>query len=109
MDKSEHDACVDKWVDACAVHTLDAQQALALFEQALGVLLDRARQTLGDVTLIAILDRVLFTSSETFPLLAVLKVEGHGLRWDELRERVRHGGELREGMRFVLVEFLTVL
>jgi len=108
MDKSEHEACVDKWMDECAVQDLEIAELLPLFERVLGRLWDRARQTLGDVTLTAIVDRVLYTASERFPLLAALRIEGNTLRWDE-RARPRNNDEVAESMRFVLVELLTVL
>jgi hypothetical protein len=108
MDKSDHDACVDKWMDECAVQDLETAELLPLFERALGRLWDRARQTLGDVTLTAIVDRVLYTATERFPLLVALKIEGNAFRWDE-RERARDKDVVAESMRFVLVELLTVL
>lgn len=68
---------------------------------------------LGEVTLTAIADRVLHDASQKLPLFSSLRVEpnGGGIRFDELRE---NGGAMRstdalEGIRFVLVEFLTVL
>ncbi len=68
--------------------------------------------TLGEVTLTAIAGRVLHNASEQFPLFSSLKVERPtGLHFGALRERIRAGDDsgLREGSRFVLVEFLTVL
>jgi hypothetical protein len=109
MSKSEHEACVDKWMDECAASTLNAAQMLSLFERAMGVLWDRARQTLGNVTLAAIVDRVLHTATERIPLLVALRLEENALHWDELRARARDENEVARGMRFVLVEFLTVL
>jgi hypothetical protein len=84
---------------------------LQLFETALGALWRRAQVTLGDVTLTAIVDRVLYNAAEKFPLFSSLKVEPSGVRCQELRERAPslRDSELREGIRFVLVEFLTVL
>jgi hypothetical protein len=108
MNKNEHEACVDKWMEGCATQDLQTAEVLALFERALGRLWDRARQTLGEVTLTAIVDRVLYTATERFPLLVALKIEGNALRWDE-RKRARDKDEVADSMRFVLVELLTVL
>jgi hypothetical protein len=90
---------------------LPSDQLAQAFEQAFSALWRRAHQTLGDVTLAAIVDRVLYTGAERFPVLGELKVEGTGLRWAELRQKA-HGvprAELADAIRFVLVEFLTVL
>ena len=71
----------------------------------------RALVTLGDVTLKAILDRVLYTAAERFPLLSPLEVDATGLRSDKFRQGAGslHRDQLGEGIRFILVEFLTVL
>jgi len=110
LEEVTHVACVDAWM-ARAPKGLPPELLLKLFEQALGALHRRTHIALGDVTLTAILDRVLYNAAEKFPLLSAIKVEATGVRCDELRERV--GGlndrELADGMRFVLVEFLMIL
>lgn len=109
-EKITHAACVDAWI-ARAAKGLPPELLLKLFEQALGALHRRTLVALGDVTLTAILDRVLFNAAERFPLFSAIKVEPTGLRWDELRERAAEldNGELAEGIQFVLVEFLIIL
>jgi hypothetical protein len=85
---------------------------LRLFETALGALWDRTQTTLGEVTLTAIAERVLSKASEKFPLLSTLKVEPtEGIRCRELRKGIGSvpSSVLLEGVRYVLVEFLTVL
>ncbi|WP_129575938.1 MULTISPECIES: hypothetical protein [Sorangium] len=82
-----------------------------LFERAFSALWRRAHVTLGEVTLGAIVDRVLYYASERYPVLSSLEVNSAGLYCVELQ--VLAGGlprdELAEGLRFILVEFLTVL
>ncbi len=109
-EEVSHVACVDAWM-ARAAKGLPPKLLLRLFEQALGALHRRTRVALGDVTLTAILDRVLYNAAEKFPLLSTIKVEATGVRYDDLRERVGglSGSDLAEGMRFVLVEFLMIL
>jgi len=76
------------------------------------VLWARVKITLGEVTLVAIADRVLSNASEQFPFLSALKIEVSGasplLELDEQARSV-DAVELRRGVRFVLTEFLTVL
>lgn len=81
------------------------------FERAFGAMWRRARVTLGDVTLTAILDRVVYTAAERFPSLASLEVDATGLRSDKFRQSTGslQRAQLGEGIRFILVEFLRVL
>ena len=108
-DEFGHDACVGAWQRAAK--GLSSERLLEAFEHAFAVLWRRAYRPLGDVTLVAIADRVLVTAAERFPALAGLKIAATGLHCQALRERLRdiHDDELTAGLRFVLVEFLTVL
>jgi hypothetical protein len=111
MPPGEHAARVDAWLERSA-HGLSSEALLRLFEAAFGALWLRTKITLGEVTLTAIAERVLYNASEKFPLLATIEVETMaGIQCRELREQIGsvHGSELMRGIRFVLVEFLTVL
>lgn len=109
-DEADHSRCVDDWMEGVA-SGLPPERLVQAFEKAFSAIWQRAHLTLGDVTLTAILDRVLYTAAERFPLFSSLKVEATGLGCQEFRERAstlpEH--ELRQGIRFVLLEFLTVL
>lgn len=109
-DERNHGAYVAKWMERTAVGFPPAK-LLQVFEEAFGALWSRAHQTLGDVTLTAIVDRVLYTATEQHPMLSSITVEATGLRSEELRARadaLSHD-ELAGAIQFVLVEFLTVL
>ena len=111
IDDSHHAAFVDAWLERSA-RNLSPEHLLRLFEAALGVLWARTQTTLGEVTLTAIAERVLYTASEKFPLFASLTIDATGgISFGELHKRARamRDSELKEGSRFVLVEFLTVL
>jgi hypothetical protein len=107
-DEAAHVECVEAWLDRAA-KTLAPAQLVTLFERALAALWRRAEVTLGEVTLTAIVDRVLYTASETYPFLSALKVEDAGIGFDGFREQGAHLANLPEAVRLVLVEFLTVL
>jgi hypothetical protein len=109
-DENDHRARVDAWMDRAAKEAAP-EQLFGAFERAFGAMWRRARITLGDVTLMAILDRVLYTAAERFPALSPLEMDASGLRSDKFRERVGplHGDQLADAIRFILVEFLTVL
>ena len=111
-DENDHDACVDAWMQR-AVRGMPPDRLLLAFEEAFAAMWRRAYVTLGDVTLTAIVDRVLRAASERYPIVAALQVDETGLRCDGLRQRAvgtsRHGDKLEEAVRFVVSEFLTVL
>ena len=110
FDESDHSACVAAWIERAA-KGLPPEQVLEAFEQAFAAMWQRAQVTLGDVTLTAIVDRVLYNAAEKYPMLAALTVDATGLRFGELRQRAAslHADHLEEAIRFALVEFLTVL
>lgn len=110
VDTHEHGACVNAWMDRAA-KGLPPERLLQVFEQGFSILWGRANRTLGDVTLMAIVDRVLYVATEQYPFLASLQVEATGLRCQEIRKHLRSlpHDELEKAVEFVLVEFLTVL
>jgi len=111
VDDSQHAACVDAFLKRPA-KDLSPEVLLQLFEAVLSALWARTTTTLGEITLTAIAERVLYNASEKFPLFSSLHVEPTGgIQFRELHKRIGsvHKPELMEGIRFVLVEFLTVL
>ena len=110
MDENDHSACVDAWLERVA-KGLPAARLLQVFEHGFAAVWRRAHETLGDVTLTAIVNRVLHTAAENFPFLSALKIEPIGLRFQGLHEHAAslHRDQFVGGLRFVLVEFLTVL
>jgi hypothetical protein len=111
FDGGEHGARVDEWLERSAA-SLAPELLLQLFDAAFGALWVRTRTTLGEVTLTAIAERVLHNASEKFPILSSLEVDpSAGIRCHPLRARVGsvRGPELLAGLRFMLVELLTVL
>jgi hypothetical protein len=107
-NEADHAGYVDAWLDRAA-QTPAPAQLITLFEQALGALWRRTEGTLGEVTLTAIVDRVLYTASEQYPFLSTLTVESAGISFDGLRSQGAHDTNLRDALCLVLVEFLTVL
>jgi hypothetical protein len=108
--ENSHSACVDVWMERVAKDS-PPERLIQVFEQGFAAIWGRAHQTLGDVTLTAIADRVLYNAAEQFTLLAPLKIEVTGLRGQALRESAAgvHRDELAAGLRYVLVEFLAVV
>jgi hypothetical protein len=110
LDDGQHAACVDAWLRPS--ENLTPEILARLFDAALRALWKRTKTTLGDVTLTAIAERVLYNAAEKFPFLSALKVEPTtGFQCRSLFEQKSGVSEplLRQGIRFVLVEFLTVI
>jgi hypothetical protein len=110
IDEYDHVACVKSWMKR-AEGDGSPQQLIVAFEEGFGVLWRRAHQTLGTVTLMAIADRVLYTAAEHYKMLSVLKIDSTGILCCDLKAESGQldQRQLTEGIRFMLVEFLTVL
>lgn len=110
VDDNDHGACVEAWMERAA-KGLPPARMLQAFERGFAALWRRAHRTLGDVTLAAILNRVLFNAAQQHPILSALELGATGLQCQALRERAEslRDDELAEGIRFVLVELLTIL
>lgn len=83
-----------------------------LLEAALSAVWTRTGLTLGEVTLTAIAERVLYNATEKFPLFSALTVDpNRGVQFGELYERISsdQGRQLVNGIRFLLVDLLTVI
>lgn len=105
--------CVASWIERAA-GGLSSDELVQLFDLALAALWKRSYRPLGDVTVAAIMDRVAHDATERFPLIAGLQVEASRVSCVDLHRRAAgmsdgDGAALREGIRFMLVEFLTIL
>jgi hypothetical protein len=103
--------CVASWIEGVGYRRLSGEERVQLLELALGAMWRRSRRALGDVTVAAIMGRVVHNAGERFPVLAGLTVESSGVSCLALRARAAaaDGAELEEATCFVLVEYLTVL
>jgi hypothetical protein len=111
-DAADHPAFVEAWFKRATTDAgdLPAARLVELFDDAMGALWRRAIATLGEVTLAAIVDRVLYTASETYPEVSALGVSEAGVSFEALR---REGAPLPDDLRrvicSVLTQFLTVI
>lgn len=92
-DANEHAARVDAWLRPAK--RLPSATVRDAFERAFDALCARARVALGDVTVSTINDRVIESTHERFPWF-----------WPSADASP---GALRRAVRFVLVEFITVV
>jgi hypothetical protein len=110
-DGSDHRVVVDLWLARVDEVSSSPAWLIEAFESALGALWRRASVTLGEVTLSAVLDRVLVAATGRFPLVGSLRMENGGPSADALRARGAEvdRNELEAAIRCVLTDFLTVL
>ncbi len=107
--EGEHQLTVDAWY-ARVANRSSVSALIQAFERAFAALWQRSYLTLGEVTLTAIVDRVLHSATERFPMLVSVEIGPSGLRCEKLRSQPSlHQDEVSAAIRFVLVEFLTVL
>ena len=109
-EEHDHVACVDQWRQRLG-DELDAAALIRAFERAYRAVWQRARLTLGDVTLIAIGDRVLHDAAEQHPILEGVRLDEAGISTADLQRRAPalEIAELERAVRAVLVELLAVL
>jgi hypothetical protein len=116
MDPPKPDAShsdeVDAWIARVIDRAAPAEQ-LDLFRTAVEAVWNRAAVTLGSVTLIAIADRVLTTAIHRHGFLAAVNPRQTGdTRWkSQVRDRLAAvpPTELIAGLRFALIDLLTVI
>jgi hypothetical protein len=104
-DEATHHAVVASWLGRVPANPAALLQA---FDAAFAALWQRSRLTLGDVTMTAIVDRVLHVAGTRFPILDALELADGGLRWSAPAPQLGYD-RLKEAIEFVLVELLTVL
>ncbi len=107
----DHAARVDAWLAASGAG-LDAPAVLRRFESAFAALWRRCRGRLGEVTLMAIADRVLCDGRRRHAFLDAAAVTGEGISVERLVGEANariDPGEARAAVGFILIEFLRVL
>ena len=105
-----NDQVISEWREGWA-GTLAPDALVDVFERALDALWRRAHISLGQLTLMAIVDRVLHQGAEKYPHLSALKIETSGVRFGELRQKAPNLEVkfLEESLVFLMLELLRVL
>lgn len=109
-NKNGHFIFVDQWMDD-SLKTLSRNTLLDTFQQAIDAVWRRAQQTLGAITLVAVGDRIVHLAQESFPWLSPVRAEASGIMLHDLLKfsENQDDSKLREGLRYLLGEFLSVL
>jgi len=107
-----HEAVVDAWLARSVDHD-SSVEIVRLFHAALDAVWNRAVTILGPVTLTAIAERVLHQTTERYTFLSAIDRKSSGdARWlERLRDRLATVPRnlLIEGLRFGLIELLTII
>lgn len=108
-ERNIHEEVISAWREGWA-GTLAPPALLDVFERALDALWRRAHMSLGEMTLMAIVDRVIHQGGEKYPHLALLKIETSGVHFGELHHSARtlDRERLEESFVFLMYELLRV-
>jgi hypothetical protein len=108
--ESAHASAVRDWAHGIATDA-SAADVIRAFERAFNAVWARAHVTLGEVTLIAIVDRVLIDAAERAPMSAGLDLLPTGFQFERLLERSQGlpPAQVATTLEAVLVDLLTVI
>jgi hypothetical protein len=108
-ERKTHEEAVDSLLPL--LRGMSKDQQLNLYEQVLDAIWKRTHKSLGEITLLAIVDRVLLNNIDRFPHLSVVKLESSGLVFTELRRKLDplESELLCTSLRQLVLELLTVL
>lgn len=111
VDRRRHEICVRAWLHEAVDAKATPSTRAAVLRLGIHAVWQRARRTIGDVTLSAILHRVVTMGCRRFPELARIDMEMREMpnpTWDELIEP-SIAADVSSALELVLVELLTVL
>lgn len=110
MQNNHSEEQIDAWLEQ-ATKDLPSKKIVEVFGKALKSLSAKASRSLNRLTLMAIVNRVLFQCKDNYPLLQGLKVDHTGINFDEIQYQLENADpeELKESFRYLFVELLSVL
>lgn len=110
MQNNHSEEQIDAWLEQ-ATRNLPSKKIVAVFGDALKSLSMKASRSLNRLTLMAIVNRVLYQCKDKYPLLQGLKVDNNGINFDEYQYQLENADtdELKESFRYLFVELINVL
>ncbi|MCG6861848.1 MAG: hypothetical protein LJE70_11295 [Chromatiaceae bacterium] len=87
------------------------EEVLEIYEELLQTVWDRILPTLGRVTVIAIMERAITLTRESFPIVQRLEVSPDGLLFDDLRDGMDESEleVIREALRELVADLIDIL
>ncbi len=110
LERTSHHELLTQW-RADWTGSLTPSQLVELFERAVNALWRRAHLSLGELTLVAIVERVIHLGGENAPLLKTIQVTAGGVDFSGLRQvapTLEHAG-FEECLVGLVYELLRVL
>jgi hypothetical protein len=108
-NSKEHSSKVEAWVNSTTIG-LSSQELINHFEITFNKLWEQSSHKMSEVTLDAVMDRAIFTSSDTHKFMLELKLGPSGIRWDEFREKTSdlNRNELKRAFTYLLTQFIVI-
>lgn len=110
VQDNAHKELITFWVEQ-NTRGLRNEQLVQLYGSAFGAIERRCLTTLSSVTINVVIDRVLNLGSKKYPFFSLLTIEASGLSLKGLLAQNENykTEELRDGLSYLLAEFLTVI
>jgi hypothetical protein len=86
-------------------------EVVEIYEELLQTVWDRILPTLGRVTVMAIMERAIVLTKESFPIVESLEVTSEGLSFDALRRSMSESEleVIREALRELVADLIDIL
>lgn len=87
------------------------EEVLGIYEDLLKTIWGRIMPTLGRVTVMAIMERAVSLTRESYPTLEQLEVKSEGMNFEIMRNRLEEGGKsnLREALKDLIANLIDIL
>lgn len=110
MQNTYNEEQVYAWLEQ-ATKDLTANKIVSVYANALRTLSKRALRSLNRLTLMSILNRVLYQCKERYPLLQDLSLDSLGINLDQCLHQLEHAKpeDLKEAFQYLFVELFSVL
>ena len=105
-----HSETIETWIQK-STGKLSSQNLSEFLELAINDIILKAQTSISEVTVLAILERVLYNSAERYSLLREVKIENDKLQFAMLHPSYKSysNSEIREAFHYLITEFLFII
>ncbi len=108
-----HSRAVALWIENALLpdDELNSYVLIEEFESLLNSLMDTVRTSVGETTVTAVADRVLYNSSERYPVLAKIQLRDHGFDFTKMRDdsSLKTPEEIKNAFHYFITELLFMI
>lgn len=110
MQTTQNEEQIDAWLEE-ATRNMSSRKIVAVFSSALTNFSRKASRSLNRLTLMVIVNRVLYQCKDQYPLLQGVKIDNSGFNFDQYQYQLEQAvpEELKESFRYFFIELLRVL